>query len=132
MKLERFRRAPEAPALSLTAMIDVLFLMIIFLVLGANFEQVASVALPKAHGDPSAAPGALTLVLRGDGVLLLEGVPLPAGEAVARLRVRGASSLLILPERSGRVDDLFRWVDLLQLGLGIPVRVGVQPPPAAP
>ena len=38
MKLDRFRREEPPLALPMPAIIDVLFLMIIFLVLGANFD----------------------------------------------------------------------------------------------
>lgn len=128
MKLDRFRRRAETPGLSLTAMVDVLFLMIIFLVLGANFEQLETVNLPEAHGQASAARAVLSLELRRDGALLLQGRPLSREAAADTVRQRDPAEVLILPDREARVADLFFWYDLLVQTLKIPVRIGVRPP----
>jgi biopolymer transport protein ExbD len=128
MKLDRFRRTPEPPGLSLTAMVDVLFLMIIFLVLGANFEQLETVNLPEAHGRASEGRIVLSLELRRDGALLLQGRPLSREDAPATVRRRNPAEILILPDKAARVEDLFFWYDLLLQTLDVPVRIGVRPP----
>ena len=128
MKLDRFRRGIETPGLSLTAMVDVLFLMIIFLVLGANFEQLETVNLPEARGRATEGHAVLSLELRHDGALLLQGEPLSRQAAPATVRTRNPAEILILPDKNARVEDLFFWYDLLLRALDIPVRIGVRPP----
>ncbi len=129
MRLDRFRDAPETPAFPLTAMIDVLFLMVIFLVLGANFDPVASVELPEARGG-AAGPAMLRVELNAQGALLLEGRALEPAEALQALRPLAPRSILLLPDRRLSVERLFRWYDLLAGELRVPVSVGVLPPSA--
>ena len=129
MKLDRFREAPGAPFFSITAMIDVLFLMIIFLVLGANFDSTVSVELPRAGGaEPRR--GALRVELPADGTLLLGGARLGPSQAVPALRALAPRSILLLPDRRLTVEGLLRWYDLLGQSLRVPVSVGVQRPSA--
>ena len=130
MKLDRFRGAPETPLLPLTAMIDVLFLMIIFLVLGANFDSVVTVELPEARGG-AVQDKMLRVELPATGGLVLEGRLLDSALAVGALRARQPQSILLLPDRELSVDRLFHWYDLLGKALDVPVSVGVNPPPAA-
>ncbi len=127
MKLDRFRTPSEAPLFSLTAMIDVLFLMIICLVMGANFDPVASVTLPESSGGPLA-EGTLRIELRADGVLLLAGRPLALQETLELLRRRNPRSVLLLPDRKLDVGSLFRLYDQLGRELDVPISVGVLPP----
>lgn len=108
-------------------MIDVMFLMIIFLVLGADFDPVVSVDLPRAGGGEPA-QAALRLEIRADGSLMLEGSPLPEETALESLRGLAPRSIMLLPARRLEVDKLFRWYDLLGRGLNVPVSVGVLPP----
>lgn len=129
MKLDRFRGQPETPLLPLTAMIDVLFLMIIFLVLGANFDSVVSVELPEARGG-AVGENMLRVELPLTGGLMLEGRLLKEGRAVEALRRRAPRSVLLLPHRKLSVERLFHWYDLLGRALDVPVSVGVNPPTA--
>ncbi len=129
MRLDRFRALDETPSFPLTAMIDVLFLMIIFLVLGANFDSTVSVELPRARGsEPRGA--ALRVELPVDGSLLLDGARLSPAQAVQALRALAPRSILLLPDRRLSVGGLLRWYDLLGGALRVPVSVGVQPPSA--
>ena len=128
MKLDRFRESSENPLFSLTAMIDVLFLMIIFLVLGANFDPVLSVDLPEAVGG-AVKDTVVRVEIRVDGRLILDGRVLPSNEELEILRSRSPRSILLLPDRRLEVDKLFRWFDSLRRKLGIQVSVGVLPPP---
>ena len=127
MKLDRFRMEPESPFFSLTAMIDVLFLMIIVLVLGANFDSVVSVELPEARGG-KVGDGLIRLELPADGGALLGGRRMDEQQTVSALRRRLPRSVLLLPDRRLSVDALFRWYDLLGHELGVPVSVGVSAP----
>ncbi len=127
MNLERFREPPGVPFFSVTAMIDVLFLMIIFLVLGANFDSTLSVELPRAGGaQPRGAP--LRVQLTVDGSLLLSGARLAPGAALPALRALAPRSVLLLPDRRLSVEALLGWYDLLGRELDVPIAVGVRPP----
>ena len=127
MRLDRFKTSEETPLVPLAAMIDVLFLMIIFLVLGASFDPVVSVSLPHATGGEPA-PDVVRVELRMDGQLSLEGKVLPEAETLEILRRTPASTILLLPDGKTPVELLFCWYERLQQELGIPVSVGVRPP----
>lgn len=134
MKLDRFRREEPGPGLPLAALVDVLFLMIIFLVLGANFDRVDTVRLPEAGGRPPAAAERepLRLELRADGRLWLDGTPLADAAVLDAIAARKPPAVLLLPDRAAAVGPLFRWYDRIRRTLGLPVQVGVQPPEDAP
>lgn len=129
MKLDRFRKSAESPLLPLTAMIDVLFLMIIFLVLGANFNEVESVRLPEASGGREATSARLSLELHANGSLMLEHRTLTLSQALAEIVLRSPPAVLVLPDREASVGALFRLVERLRGALSVPVRVGVRPAP---
>jgi biopolymer transport protein ExbD len=132
MRLERLlREAESAPMVPIMPLVDVLFLLIIFLVLGARFDQVETLRLPEAHGRPTDAAAALSLELRADGTLWLEGHPLPEPEVLPTLRARAPVRVLLLPDERAPVGPLLRWYDRIQHEAGLPVQVGVRPPPAA-
>ena len=127
MKLDRFRDQEEAPLFPFAAMIDVLFLMIIFLVLGANFDSVQSVTLPSGRGALER-EARVRVELLADGGLLLGGAVLSAEELIERLKRQSPSSVLLLPDRNVSVGRLFGLYERLESELAVPVRVGVQPP----
>ena len=129
MNLDRFRREAGAPSVPLTPLIDVLFLMIIFLVLGGSFDTVETVRLPEASGQPATGNAStLRLELRPDGRLWMEGKPLAAEDTISAIRALGPSAVLLLPDRQARVGPLMRWYDRIRKALGIPVQIGVRPP----
>jgi biopolymer transport protein ExbD len=128
MRLDRFRSADEAPLVPIVALVDVLFFVIIFLVLGASFESVETQNLPRAAGAPAPSAGAVAVELRADGRLALDGKVLEAEAAAERLRPLAGQGVLLLPDARAEVGSLLRWVDTLQRDLGVPVRVGVVAP----
>jgi biopolymer transport protein ExbD len=128
MRFERFRHQEESPTIPLTSMIDVLFLMIIFLVMVANFDAIQGVTLPEAQGTATGDRELVSVVLRADGALLLDGEALPPEETIARLKAHHPRSVLLLPDRRTEVGTLFRWYDRLGRELRVPVQVGVRQP----
>ncbi|MEE8434802.1 MAG: biopolymer transporter ExbD, partial [bacterium] len=107
MNLDRFRQGADTPSVPLTPLIDVLFLMIIFLVLGASFDQVETVRLPEASGQSATQKSTtLRLELHPDGRLWMDGKPLAAEDAIPAIRARGPSAVLLLPDRRARVGPL--------------------------
>jgi biopolymer transport protein ExbD len=80
----------DAPALNLTAMIDVLFLLIIFFMVATKFDEMErniEVAVPEVaqagDGDPPAQP--LVVTIQADGQLELDGARVTSEELTARL-----------------------------------------------
>jgi len=124
----RFRNGGAHTLLPLTAMVDVLFLLIIFLVLGADFDTLETVRLPQAHGEArQPRQGEVTVQLAADGVVLVDGKAVPAPEVLATLRGRNPARILLLPDEAARVGGLFQWYEKLGSELGVPVLVGVRP-----
>ncbi len=133
MNLDRFRQGGDTPLVPLTPLIDVLFLMIIFLVLGASFDPVETVRLPEASGQfVTGQSSTLRLELHPGGRLWMDGKPLAEKDTIPAIRARGPSAVLLLPDRQARVGALMRWHDRIRKALGIPVQIGVRPPPRVP
>jgi biopolymer transport protein ExbD len=71
----------ELPSINLTSMIDVLFLLIIFFMVGTRFSENESsieINLPKIAngGSMLQAPAAKVVSLKADGTIRLDGQPL--------------------------------------------------------
>lgn len=129
--LRRLAREEQAPFFSFTALVDVLFLMIIFLVLGANFDTMDTVRLPRARGGtPEATMEALRVELRADGTRWARGRRLPDDPQalLAELKALAPAAVLLLPDEGARVGEMFSLHDVLSGGLGVPVQVGVRDP----
>ena len=98
MKLPRRRR--EAPAINLSSLIDVVFILLIFVVLVARFvdQERLDVTLPSAAAGRPAEVDALMVSLTKDGVVALEGtiVPLDAlDDALVAARQRYGRAVLV-------------------------------------
>jgi biopolymer transport protein ExbD len=128
VKLDRFQEQDDVPFVPIVALVDVLFFVIIFLVLGASFDTVETQNLAQARGQGAASADALSVELRGDGQLVLDGRVLAEGGAVSELRPLSRHGIVLLPDTHAEVGSLLRWVDVLQRELGVPVRVGVRAP----
>jgi biopolymer transport protein ExbD len=80
----------DAPALNLTSMIDVLFLLIIFFMVATKFDELErniDVAVPEvAHaGDASSPPKPRLVVVQSDGRVELDGTAVTLDELTAQL-----------------------------------------------
>ena len=80
----------ETPALNLTSMIDVLFLLIIFFMVATKFDELErniDVAVPEVAqaGDGSSPPKPQLVVVQPDGRLELNGNSVSLEELTARL-----------------------------------------------
>ncbi len=82
----RFHRgARDLPTINLTPLIDILFLVLLFLVLTATFRGTFALDLALPTADTAApatveAPGTIRVVLKEDGQLLLRDRPLSLDE----------------------------------------------------
>lgn len=80
----------EMPALNLTSMIDVLFLLIIFFMVATKFDEMErniQVAVPQVGqaGEELSPPEPLVVAVTADGHLALNGESLTEAELVQRL-----------------------------------------------
>ena len=80
----------DAPALNLTSMIDVLFLLIIFFMVATKFDELErniDVAVPEVSqaGEGTSPPAPLVVVVQPDGRLELDGNSVTLDELTARL-----------------------------------------------
>jgi biopolymer transport protein ExbD len=80
----------ETPALNLTSMIDVLFLLIIFFMVATKFDEMErniEVAVPEVAQAGEATPAARSMVVSvlADGSVELDGKPLALSELTSQL-----------------------------------------------
>ncbi|MEZ6135430.1 MAG: biopolymer transporter ExbD [Pirellulaceae bacterium] len=85
------RTSEELPSVNLTPMIDVVFLLIIFFMVGTQFtesERQIDIQLPSAGNLNAmiAAPGRREVVVSSDGSIYLDGQPLSTETLTQRLR----------------------------------------------
>ena len=135
LSLPSERRARRLP---LTALIDVVFLLVIFFVASSSFLSVGRIALadgregPAAGGEADAAPSApvadVLVSLRAGGRILVNGEAIEDDGLARRLveaRARGAGSLLVEAGAGASVADLAEAIGVARAE-GF-VRVGVRP-----
>jgi biopolymer transport protein ExbD len=80
----------EAPALNLTSMIDVLFLLIIFFMVATKFDELErniEVAVPEVAqtGDDDSPPEPTIVTVQSDGTLAIGGDVVTSEQLVSRL-----------------------------------------------
>jgi len=80
----------EAPTINLTSMIDILFLLIIFFMVGTRFTENESniqINLPKVapNGAMLTSPSSKIVFIKPDGSIQLDGQVVSAEELTARL-----------------------------------------------
>ncbi|MBW3541990.1 MAG: biopolymer transporter ExbD, partial [Planctomycetes bacterium] len=81
----------EEPNLNLTPMIDIVFLLIIFFMVGAQFteqERDMNITLPTVSDvEPlTSQPDPIVVNVRSDGAIVVRGESVTAGELEAELR----------------------------------------------
>ena len=115
------RKARRRRRLSMTSLIDVIFLLLLFFMLTSTFTKYGEIELMAAGQGASADTEAerLFLTLRPEG-LMLNGTPVALDELRARLEApEGADPrlLLISPAQATSSQEL---VDVLTLARGLP------------
>jgi biopolymer transport protein ExbD len=86
----KLHRDDEMPALNLTSMIDVLFLLIIFFMVATKFDEMErniSVAVPQVAqaGEDTPPPRPLIVSVTADGRFKLDGKPVTETELTKKL-----------------------------------------------
>ncbi len=100
MRLETSRR--QVPTINVSALVDVVFTLLIFLLLAATFTRVdrLDVALPHAEASGSADPAALLVVVPAKGPITVADVETGDGELTEVLTAhrRESESLLLVAD----------------------------------
>ena len=110
---------PRRRPISLTPLIDVVFILLLFFMLASNFQQWRSMKLTassKSAASPSDAK-ALVLKVAADGTLELDGRPLASAELAAvlapHLRRDPAQSVVVRPADALPLQTLVNTFDRL-------------------
>jgi len=127
----------EPPALNLTPMIDVVLMLIVFFLVGAEFtdmERRLKLEVPSVenHNALQVAPAARTVNVYQDGRLTLDGEEVNLAELTRRLAIArkqfGPQGVIVRGDGSGRVDRVVEVLNACNRAgideLGISVRVG--------
>lgn len=111
-EIERPRR--REPSINISALIDVIFILMIFVILGASFERLRAMGIELPQGDTEnvAPTDPVTIIVPVDGPVRIDGRELRGDEIIAHLRERRreVSSLIIEADRG---LPLQRAIDLL-------------------
>lgn len=85
MEFESYER--ETPTINISALIDVVFILLIFVVLAANFDRIRemNISLPSAEEVEAPADEALVLTLPEEGPPRLDGEPIDRSELETEL-----------------------------------------------
>ncbi len=126
-----FRFAAPRPARrpSLTPMIDVVFLLLVFFMLAARFGQDVGLALSPAGGGGVAYDGPPRLVEFAGGAVWLNGAETPIDalpDAVLALMPAPDALIILRPRDDATVQDLTRLTETLQ-SAGLARLVVVEP-----
>jgi len=103
VQFESYQR--RAPAINLSALIDVLFILIVFVMLAASFDRVGAldVDVPSARALADPDRSAVRLVVPREGPMRLEGQPVSLAEIGERLAAARAGRTALLLVADGEV-----------------------------
>ena len=113
-------RRSRAPALALTSMLDVIFLLLCFFVTVSVFSQwesEISIQLPNARTAeaPERLPGEIIVNLAKDGSVRVNGVTLSLADLQSRLakvsKFYPGQPVIIRADKETRYDDLVSTID---------------------
>ena len=113
-------------SISLTSLVDVVFILLFFFMLASSYQSWRSIDLSLAgSGDQPVEPGAELQVLRqlADGALLLQDAPLDIEEIEMLVRERPQLKLVVQPGEGVDLQSTITLMDRLrragaQLALG--------------
>lgn len=105
-------------SVALIALVDVTFLLILFLVLAGRFETTRVLALQAPGPATAESVPALLVRLAADGRIDLAGEPLPIAVLVERLTGRQGLVVLVRVDAEARLGNLVGLLDALT-GAGI-------------
>lgn len=86
MQFESFRR--DMPTINISALMDIVFILLIFVVLAANFDRMneLNIVLPSAENASEATPEAVILTMMTDGTILVFDEKVAGDELLQHLK----------------------------------------------
>jgi biopolymer transport protein ExbD len=126
------RRASIRATLDIAPLLDVVFLLLVFLLLAGNFSrpEAMAVALPEAASAGAAVAEALVVTVATDGELTLDGRVVAREELGRHLAEHGQRAVEIRADREADVAHLIAVMDAAR-GVGIEA-LSVATVPATP
>ena len=115
----------KAPALALTSMLDVIFLLLCFFVTVSVFSQwesEISISLPSAKTaeEPGRLPGEIIVNLDKEGSIKVNGAPLSLADLEDRLsrisKFYPGQQVIIRADKETKYDNLVKVVDACRAG----------------
>lgn len=117
----RIELAPRRRAtISLTALIDVVFILLVFFMLASNFAQVRTIGvqIPAEAGGGSSDQTAIVVQVEPDGRVAVDGAPIGSDRLAEHVRsVAAGRPVLVRPAEETRLQALVSVLDRLA---GIP------------
>lgn len=117
MQLSSPRR--RRPLVSLTPLIDVVFILLVFFMLATNFADWRSLTLSASAattgGSASSTSDATIVGIGVDGAVTLDGEPVALQALSVRLSVRRDDRILVRPEDDTPLQHIVSVLDLLEV-----------------
>ncbi|MBD8889923.1 biopolymer transporter ExbD [Labrenzia suaedae] len=117
----------RARKLSLTSLIDVIFLLLLFFMLTSTFTRFGEIDIAAPGGQSSGGgKGPDAILALDDNGLLLNGLPIQADGltgALADLQEKGAKSILLIPRGTSTAQDLVTALEQVRRIEGLTVTV---------
>ena len=117
MRIDRPRRSKRL--ISLTPLIDVIFILLVFFMLASSYQEWHALTLdvPAGQAAPHAMEEAILIRLHANGGLNLNGVPLTLERLIAQLQphvVRNPDQrILVQPEPTVQLQQIITVMDRL-------------------
>ncbi len=123
------------PTINISALIDVVFILMIFVILGASFERLRALGIQLPQGDSTDAPRSepIMIVISAEESPLVDGVVVPMHRLREHLETRRSESDAVVIQ-ADRTLPLQRVIDLLDAARAAgftAVSVATQPRPVA-
>lgn len=130
MEIKTRKRA--TPNISLAALVDVVFILVIFIVLGANFHRIQTldVSIPVAESLGQADTRSLVITIPESGQLDILGEKIDPDNLKSELRAKVADfeSVLLVADQSTPVQRVIRILSDAQMAGFVSVSIATQEP----
>ena len=110
------RRAPYPIQAPLTSLIDIIFMLLIYFMLTANFitEEGIKIKLPRASAAKARVDKVVTIQVDESGQVSMDGVKVPEGALFSRIKARmskGEKNVVIKADRDVPLDRAVKVMD---------------------
>ena len=131
------KKGTASGGMLLTPLIDVLFLVVFFLVLGADFQPLEGIHPPQGSTGTAPPHKALLVLLHANGRVSVPrfGFATPQGSlatspdstqrVVTHLQQHHPSAILLTPDQNVTAKTLLYWHQTLQKRLQLPIWIGL-------